>query len=290
MSNEFDQRYIDAEGTPEDITIGTGELAVSLSAVRKAIGGGGGTPEPVVYAKQSDLDLTNTEVASLKLDTDNKIQSVATAIISKGGTVAGTPPTAGQLVTGVNSIPSGESMSIPHNSNFVNRYGTGVDELGNIYMIESLSGWWVAKKYSKNMTLLQTASLIGTSQVYACSKFGYGAGNANTMNIHNWEGTLLKSFAFISEIGGKIGTTFNEVAIIYYLGGTSKYRILDMNGTTVSSIDVTTSDINFSLNKKNSFIIRAGIDTIHKLSEPYKVPTVLFNTNTILHILDLQNW
>lgn len=43
---------------------------------------------------------------TLKLDTDNKIISVRNAIVSKGGVVAGSPPTAAQLVEGIEGLPN----------------------------------------------------------------------------------------------------------------------------------------------------------------------------------------
>ncbi|KAB2337661.1 hypothetical protein F7731_08695 [Cytobacillus depressus] len=45
-----------------------------------------------------------TELDNLKSDTDNKINSVRDAIVSKGGVVTGNPPTAAQLVAGVDTL------------------------------------------------------------------------------------------------------------------------------------------------------------------------------------------
>ncbi|WID10868.1 hypothetical protein phiG2_25 [Lysinibacillus phage phiG2] len=124
----FDDRYVDVEGTPQDMILGTGELAVPLSAIKLAMGdSGGGTPDPMIQeiktdttaiktdttTLKTDTSTIKTEINNLKLSVSNGKNSVKTAITDKGGTVAtGTPPTFAQLVTGIGTIPAISSYPV----------------------------------------------------------------------------------------------------------------------------------------------------------------------------------
>lgn len=113
MGNKFDSRYTDVQDTPSDIIIGDGPLAVRLSDIRQGILDNVPAIDVSNLATKTEVSTlettvntkaSQTEVNTLKSDTDNKILSVRDAIVSKGGSVTGSPPTATQLVAGVNSL------------------------------------------------------------------------------------------------------------------------------------------------------------------------------------------
>jgi len=77
MATDFDHRYVDVEGTPQDMVLGTGNLALPVSQIRKAIDDS---------APVSKFELAKGTATAILLDSAVFVDGVSTTFIASGNT------------------------------------------------------------------------------------------------------------------------------------------------------------------------------------------------------------
>lgn len=103
MGNEFDQRYIDAQGTDDDIIIGDGYMAISLSEIAKRVSGI--LADNAVKTNHiTDGAVTPVKTTGIALSSE-KAQSDGLATLDESGNVPNIQ--LGNVSTVLNGITSG---------------------------------------------------------------------------------------------------------------------------------------------------------------------------------------
>lgn len=198
---------------------------------------------------------------TLKSDTDNKINTVRDAIVSKGGKVAGSPPTANQLLDGLDSLPLG-GMDYPNGWSL--SLGTfnrvmALDSLDNYYVVSYVSGSLRGQVYNKSNTLIRTVTQTG---IVGISPGGYFTGNGYySVVAYDLNGTLLFPAITVSSsdwvmVFDKyiVSTNSSDATVEKHI------RITDLlTGSTLSYIPVpatSTSDkVEMYINRKGNLVV-----------------------------------
>lgn len=212
---------------------------------------------------------------------------IATAITDKGVPASG-GETHAQLAQKVGEI-STEGMELPNNTDLLQKRVTDVDDAGDIYIVEVVGSRWSGRRYSKNMTLLQTFS-NESRNFYGASRYGVAESvNGSLISLFNWSGTLLASVS-TPGIGQYVGMTFSDTHVCCYLNEYQS-RVISYGGTMTLQMGHSTSDIAYALNKKKNFVITEGDSHIHRVLSPsYSSFITIKNIRFFRQIMDMQNW
>jgi hypothetical protein len=233
---------------------------------------------------QSEIDNLKSSVS----DGKNQLETVITdkkGVVSKAGEVATFP----ELVEGVGSIPSAESMQIPNNTDLFNMRAIVIDESGNYYTIEAPStGKYVGRIRDKNFTILKEVIAAGVDNIYYFGKTRYGVTNGTgNLIIYDHNLTQIKQVS-AANIGSYLGGALTEDRILFF-NSNSAIRLMDYNSNILSSVTMTGSDINTSINKKGNFVVRQA-NYYYKIDkETYAVTTIQNNIYFRL-LMDTVNW